>query len=313
MAEPGGGGTDLRLAALCITLLLGIFGALAYLVLRAGGEEAKPEAKATGGQRRRGALDRMQRDAARGTASSTGQGRGDSADAEDDDDDDGQGAGAGDRAARRNVQKQQKKQEKREQQHAERDARQQRETGKQEKQQKYSEKQQQKEAERQKKEEEERKAKESKAKQEQADFDKWKDMFAVDAEGEQDAADSSETTVGRFIDYVKMRKVVNLEDIAADFQMKTSAAIDRLERLQELGRLSGIFDDRGKFVFITPEEMTAVADWLKKKGRINRADLVAGCNRLIRLNPTEEDKAKLQQEAHSAAEAEDARAEVSAS
>merc|ERR1712187_985435 len=95
----------------------------------------------------------------------------------------------------------------------------------------------------------------------------------------------------------------NLEDIAAEFRMKTTAAIDRLEQLEKLGHLSGIFDDRGKYVYITKEEMAGVADWLKSRGRINRADLVAACNRIIRLNPTEEDKAKLEQEAKSAAAA----------
>merc|ERR1712242_127363 len=90
-------------------------------------------------------------------------------------------------------------------------------------------------------------------------------------------------------------------DLAAEFRMRTSVAIERLEQLEKLGRLSGIFDDRGKYVYITAEEMSGVAEWLKSKGRINRADLVAACNRIIRLNPTEEDKAKLQQEARTAA------------
>merc|ERR1712113_551645 len=130
----------------------------------------------------------------------------------------------------------------------------------------------------------------------------WKEMFAVDAEGEADADNKDESAVERFIDYVKVRKVVNLEDIAAEFRMKTSAAIDRLEQLEKLDRLSGIFDDRGKYVYITKEEMAGVADWLKSQGRIRRADLVAACNRIIRLNPTEEDKVKLEQEAREARE-----------
>merc|ERR1712113_1004509 len=128
----------------------------------------------------------------------------------------------------------------------------------------------------------------------------WKEMFAVDAEGEADADNRDASAVERFIDYVKVRKVVTLEDIAAEFRMKTAAAIDRLQQLESLGRLSGIFDDRGKYIYITQDEMSGVAEWLKKRGRINRADLVAACNRIIRLNPTEEDKVKLQQEAHSA-------------
>merc|ERR1740138_1329402 len=126
-------------------------------------------------------------------------------------------------------------------------------------------------------------------------------MFAVEAEGEEDSGTADTGAVERFIEYIKVRKVVNLEDLAADFRMRTSAAIDRVKELEKLGRISGIFDDRGKFVYITIEEMVGVAEWLQKKGRINRADLVAACNRIIRLNPTEEDKARLQQEATKAA------------
>merc|ERR1712150_59407 len=136
---------------------------------------------------------------------------------------------------------------------------------------------------------------------EQEEFDKWKEMFAVDAEGEADSASKDDSAIENFINYVKMRKMVNLEDLAAEFRMRTSNAINRLQELEKLGRLSGIFDDRGKFVYITTEEMADVAKWLKKKGRINRQELVAACNRFVRLNPTEEDKEKLQKEALSAA------------
>jgi len=92
-------------------------------------------------------------------------------------------------------------------------------------------------------------------------------------------------------DLIALRK--RLEEIAAEFQLKTSKVIERLEHLEKGGQISGIFDDRGKFVYIERKEMEGVADWLNKKGRIGRADLVAACNRIIRLNPTEEDKKKL--------------------
>merc|ERR1712066_1142359 len=126
-------------------------------------------------------------------------------------------------------------------------------------------------------------------------------MFAVDAEGEDDGAINDPGALERFINFVKMRKAVQLEDLAAQFRMKTQTAIDRLQDLEKLGRISGIFDDRGKFIYITQEEMQEVAAWLQRKGRINRGELVAACNRLVRLNPTEEDKAKLDAEARSAA------------
>merc|ERR1712194_720318 len=118
----------------------------------------------------------------------------------------------------------------------ERQNRQEGDSSKSEKQTAYAGRQAEKEAERQAKEEEEQKAREEKEKQEQQEFDKWKEMFAVDAEGEADADAKDESAVERFIDFVKVRKVVNLEDIAAEFRMKTSAAIDRLEQLEKLDR-----------------------------------------------------------------------------
>mmetsp|Transcript_37627 Transcript_37627/g.117257 ORF Transcript_37627/g.117257 Transcript_37627/m.117257 type:complete len:321 (+) Transcript_37627:134-1096(+) len=309
MAEPlagaAGGGGDWKLATICLSLLVGVFGALAFLLIRwssgEGEKPADPAAAGGGGQRRRGALDRMQRGVARGAGAAAGADEG-----EDDEDEDG------DRATRRNAQKQAKKQERRDQQQADRQARQQQDSAKSEKQKKYDLKQQDKEAERQRKEDQEKKEREDKEKREQDEFAKWKEMFAVEAEGEDDDGTRDESAVERFVQYVKRRKVVNLEDLAAEFRMRTSSAIDRLEQLEKLGRLSGIFDDRGKYVYITAEEMAAVADWLRKKGRINRPDLVAACNRLIRLDPTASDREALEREAKSAAACLEEGAEVAA-
>lgn len=52
----------------------------------------------------------------------------------------------------------------------------------------------------------------------------------------------------------QVRKVVNLEDVAAEFRLRASAVIDRIQQLEKLDRLSGIFDDRGKYIYITAED-----------------------------------------------------------
>jgi len=292
--EEGSGG--LPLAAICVALLVGIFTAFAILITKMQGTEEQkpePEKKKGGAQKRRGALDRMQR----GAASATGA----DAENEDDDDEGDENADDGGRENRRNAQKEQKKQDKKAQQQAERQMRQERDSSKSEKQSKYSQRQQEKEVEHQRKEEAYRKEKEEKERKEKEEFEKWKEMFAVEEEGQDDAATGDESAVERFIQFVKTRKVVNLDDLASEFRMKTSSVIDRLRELEKLDRISGIFDDRGKFVFITKEEMTSVADFLHKKGRISRAEVVAACNRLIRLNPTKEDEELLEKEKLSAA------------
>lgn len=44
-------------------------------------------------------------------------------------------------------------------------------------------------------------------------------------------------------------------------------------------------DERGKFIFISPEEMAKVADYVKEKGRVSIAHLANKSNEFIDLTP----------------------------
>jgi hypothetical protein len=44
-------------------------------------------------------------------------------------------------------------------------------------------------------------------------------------------------------------------------------------------------DDRGKFIYISPEEMKAVADYIKRLGRVSIAHLASKSNEFIDLEP----------------------------
>jgi hypothetical protein len=72
-----------------------------------------------------------------------------------------------------------------------------------------------------------------------------------EAGDKQEDQDGYENRLQEFIDYIQLRKVVMFEDIAAEFSLTTKDVIDRIQRLQESGRLQGITDDRGKFIYIT--------------------------------------------------------------
>ncbi|KAF1320495.1 hypothetical protein FI667_g12362, partial [Globisporangium splendens] len=135
------------------------------------------------------------------------------------------------------------------------------------------------------KEEEALRLKEEKAKQEQEEFDKWKNMFVVEEEGSRLTEDSEESQnlLQQFVDYIKSHKVVLLEDLAAEFNMATQDAIQRVEALQEANRITGIIDDRGKFIYITDEEMDKVVKYIQRKGRMALSELSKECNKLIRL------------------------------
>ena len=62
-------------------------------------------------------------------------------------------------------------------------------------------------------------------------------------------------------------------------------AISRVQSLQESGALTGVVDDRGKFIFISDKELKAVSDFIKQRGRVSIAELVSSSNRLVNLQP----------------------------
>ena len=87
-----------------------------------------------------------------------------------------------------------------------------------------------------------------------------------------------------------------LEDLAAEFDLHTKDVVDRIQRLEETGRLLGITDDRGKYIHITSQEFEAVARYIKMKGRVNKTDILMECNKLVRMAPKNEDKAKIKKD-----------------
>jgi hypothetical protein len=50
-------------------------------------------------------------------------------------------------------------------------------------------------------------------------------------------------------------------------------------------RLSGVMDDRGKFICISTEEMKAVAEYIRKEGRVSISHLANNSNQFIDLEP----------------------------
>ncbi|KAK6186573.1 hypothetical protein SNE40_008587 [Patella caerulea] len=135
--------------------------------------------------------------------------------------------------------------------------------------------------------EEERKRKEEQEKKEYEEYLKMKEMFSVDEEGENEAEVdlNSQSLLQEFIQYIKDMKVVMLEDLAAHFKIKTQDCIQRVQDLQSSGDLTGVVDDRGKFIYITMEELEDVAKYIRRNGRVSIRDLADSSNRLINLNP----------------------------
>ena len=122
-----------------------------------------------------------------------------------------------------------------------------------------------------------------KAEAEKAEFDKWKELITIEDQGQME---ETEQSISDFIQYIERRKIVMIEELATEFKMSSRDAITRIEQLMEQKRLSGITDDRGKFIHITEQEFESVAKYVLAKGRVNRQELLNEANKLIRLDPT---------------------------
>lgn len=141
------------------------------------------------------------------------------------------------------------------------------------------------EAEEKKREAAEKLERELKEKQEYEEYLKMKEAFSVEEEGFEEGEAESGNLLQEFITFIKNNKVVVLEDLAREFNLKTQATIDRIKELRANGMISGVIDDRGKFIYISEEELTAVAKFIRQRGRISITELAESSNNLINLQP----------------------------
>ncbi|KAA0195798.1 DDRGK domain-containing protein 1 [Fasciolopsis buskii] len=121
---------------------------------------------------------------------------------------------------------------------------------------------------------------------EQAEYERLKKEFSIEDEGtdvvQRDSKAEAEFNA-QLISVIQTAKIISVEHLALEFGLKTEACVDKLKSLLASGQLTGLLDDRGKFVHITDEEYEAVAEFITRRGRVTLAELVANGNRLLNL------------------------------
>ncbi|KPM05742.1 tetraspanin-9 [Sarcoptes scabiei] len=145
------------------------------------------------------------------------------------------------------------------------------------------------EAEEKAKAEEERLKREQKEREEHELYLQMKKNFTIDEEG-YDGDENDEENQNKlqtFIDYIKEKKVIHMDELAGHFKIKTSVVVQQLQNILEQELIVGVIDDRGKFIYITNDELNAVARFIKQRGRVSLTDLAENSNNLIKLIPVE--------------------------
>eukprot|EP00123_Amoebidium_parasiticum_P004053 comp15347_c0_seq1/m.12224 comp15347_c0_seq1/g.12224 ORF comp15347_c0_seq1/g.12224 comp15347_c0_seq1/m.12224 type:complete len:283 (-) comp15347_c0_seq1:101-949(-) len=134
-----------------------------------------------------------------------------------------------------------------------------------------------------KKEQEELKAREEQLKREQTEYEELKKLFVVEEEGVAAPDAERENMLQEFVAHIQEEKIVLLEELAGKFNMRTRDVISRLQDLEKEGRIMGVFDDRGKFICLTEEELRNVAKFINQRGRVSISEVAQASNRLVRL------------------------------
>lgn len=68
-----------------------------------------------------------------------------------------------------------------------------------------------------------------------------------------------------------------------NFHSYFQEAINRIQSLLEEEKLMGVIDDRGKFIYISLDELKAVAKFVRRRGRVSKAELAESSNKLINI------------------------------
>ena len=56
--------------------------------------------------------------------------------------------------------------------------------------------------------------------------------------------------------------MVGLEKVSFDFKISQKDVTSRIEKLEKEGQLSGITDDKGNYIYVTPEEFEKLASYI---------------------------------------------------
>ncbi|UJR09800.1 hypothetical protein I4U23_014026 [Adineta vaga] len=137
-------------------------------------------------------------------------------------------------------------------------------------------------------EEEERRKKEERERKEYEEYLELKKAFTVEEEGHDQNPDDAdnESVLNQFVEYIKTAKFMYLDELAAQFKLRTQDVIDRLKYLEDSGTITGLFDDRGKYIYLTRDEMDRVTKAIRQRGRISFSDLSKISNELIDFSGT---------------------------
>lgn len=112
--------------------------------------------------------------------------------------------------------------------------------------------------------------------QERAELEEFNTFLASHQDG------GERMTVAEFDAYAKEEKVIYIDDLADRFHTPSEQVGKRIEELVASSRLTGVID-RGRFVYITHEEMKAIANSILEKKRVTLSEVSKLVDTLVKV------------------------------
>lgn len=130
---------------------------------------------------------------------------------------------------------------------------------------------------------------EEKRQKEEEEYQSWKSSMTVQASGSGDSEkDGLVAQSDTIIALIQRERSVILESLSARFQTSTAMMVELLEKLVKEGRLEGVFDEHGKFVYVTREDRLKLAKIIQRRGRVGIGELTREANAIISIDPIAE-------------------------
>lgn len=116
-------------------------------------------------------------------------------------------------------------------------------------------------------------------------------MFSVEETGKHQLSEEEERRRAeafnrQLLGVLKGAKLSLLEDLSHKFKVSTKEMVERIRQLEGEGAVSGIFDERGKYLVIEAGEWEAIKRYISARGRVKKSDIMVECAKLITIPDT---------------------------
>ncbi len=77
--------------------------------------------------------------------------------------------------------------------------------------------------------------------------------------------------------------------MAQNFKLTNKSIIQRIKDLESSGHIKGVLDERGKYIYISNEEIGDLLKIVATKGKLSKGEIIEEFSKIIRLEPDDKD------------------------